>query len=127
MKRTVTILGGDERMAWLAENLRREGYIIRLAALLPPAPLKNRLPQPETPDRLLPESETVILAVPTVGPDGMLRTPTARSATPWRSACGCCRRGRWCWAAPCRQTVEKSRRNGIWPTPTCWRCRSCRS
>ena len=47
MKRTVTILGGDERMAWLAENLRREGYIIRLAALLPPAPLKNRLPQPE--------------------------------------------------------------------------------
>ena len=22
MKRTVTILGGDERMAWLAENLR---------------------------------------------------------------------------------------------------------
>ena len=76
MKRTVTILGGDERMAWLAESLRREGYIIRLAALLPPAPLKNRLPQPETPDRLLPESETVILAVPTVGPDGMLRTPT---------------------------------------------------
>ena len=57
MKRTVTILGGDERMAWLAESLRREGYIIRLAALLPPAPLKNRLPQPETPDRLLPESE----------------------------------------------------------------------
>ena len=34
MKRTVTILGGDERMAWLAESLRREGYIIRLAALL---------------------------------------------------------------------------------------------
>ena len=92
MKRTVTILGGDERMAWLAESLRREGYIIRLAALLPPAPLKNRLPQPETPDRLLPESETVILAVPTVGPDGMRRS---RSATPWRSACGCCRRGPW--------------------------------
>ncbi|MGG6497687.1 UNVERIFIED_CONTAM: hypothetical protein NY603_32670, partial [Bacteroidetes bacterium 56_B9] len=46
MKRTVTILGGDERMAWLAESLRREGYIIRLAALLPPAPLKNRLPLP---------------------------------------------------------------------------------
>ena len=49
MKRTVTILGGDERMAWLAESLRREGYIIRLAALLPPAPLKigcrNRRPQ----------------------------------------------------------------------------------
>ena len=82
MKRTVTILGGDERMAWLAENLRREGYIIRLAALLPPAPLKNRLPQPETPDRLLPESVTVILAVPTVGPDGMLRTPTVPECYP---------------------------------------------
>lgn len=82
MKRTVTILGGDERMAWLAENLRRERYIIRLAALLPPAPLKNRLPQPETPDRLLPESETVILAVPTVGPDGMLRTPTVPERYP---------------------------------------------
>ena len=82
MKRTVTILGGDERMAWLAESLRREGYIIRLAALLPPAPLKNRLPQPETPDRLLPESETVILAVPTVGPDGMLRTPTVPECYP---------------------------------------------
>ena len=82
MKRTVTILGGDERMAWLAENLRREGYIIRLAALLPPAPLKNRLPQPETPDRLLPESKTVILAVPTVGPDGMLRTPTVPECYP---------------------------------------------
>ena len=82
MKRTVTILGGDERMAWLAENLRREGYIIRLAALLPPAPLKNRLPQPESPDRLLPESETVILAVPTVGPDGMLRTPTVPECYP---------------------------------------------
>lgn len=95
MKRTVTILGGDERMAWLAESLRREGYIIRLAALLPPAPLKNRLPQPETPDRLLPESETVILAVPTVGPDGMLRTRRSRSATPWRNACGGCRRGPW--------------------------------
>ena len=82
MKRTVTILGGDERMAWLAESLRREGYSIRLAALLPPAPLKNRLPQPETPDRLLPESETVILAVPTVGPDGMLRTPTVPERYP---------------------------------------------
>ena len=82
MKRTVTILGGDERMAWLAESLRREGYIIRLAALLPPAPLKNRLPQPEPPDRLLPESETVILAVPTVGPDGMLRTPTVPERYP---------------------------------------------
>ena len=82
MKRTVTILGGDERMAWLAESLRREGYIIRLAALLPPAPLKNRLPQPETPDRLLPESETVILAVPTVGPDVMLRTPTVPECYP---------------------------------------------
>ena len=81
MKRTVTILGGDERMAWLAESLRREGYIIRQAALLPPAPLKNRLPQPEAPDRLLPESETVILAVPTVGPDGMLRTPTCSGVT----------------------------------------------
>ena len=34
MKRTVTILGGDERMAWLAESLRREGYSIRLAALV---------------------------------------------------------------------------------------------
>ena len=81
-KRTETFLGGDERMAWLAESLRREGYIIRLAALLPPAPLKNRLPQPETPDRLLPESETVILAVPTVGPDGMLRTPTVPECYP---------------------------------------------
>ena len=60
-----------------AENLP-----IRLAALLPPAPLKNRLPQPETPDRLLPESETVILAVPTVGPDGMLRTPTVPECYP---------------------------------------------
>ena len=60
-----------------AENLP-----IRLAALLPPAPLKNRLPQPETPDRLLPESETVILAVPTVGPDGMLRTPTVPERYP---------------------------------------------
>ena len=121
MKRTVTILGGDERMAWLAESLRREGYIIRLAALLPPAPLKNRLPQPETPDRLLPESETVILAVPTVGPDGMLRTPTVPERYPLAE---CLRR---LPAAPCRQTVEKSRRNSIWPTPTCWRCRSCRS
>ena len=55
---------------------------VRLAALLPPAPLKNRLPQPETPDRLLPESETVILAVPTVGPDGMLRTPTVPERYP---------------------------------------------
>ena len=57
-------------------------YALRLAALLPPAPLKNRLPQPETPDRLLPESETVILAVPTVGPDGMLRTPTVPERYP---------------------------------------------
>lgn len=82
MKRTVTILGGDERMAWLAENLRREGYAIRLAGLLPPAPLKNRLPQPEAPEVLLPQSKTVILAVPTAGPDGMLRTPTVPECYP---------------------------------------------
>ena len=125
MKRTVTILGGDERMAWLAESLRREGYIIRLAALLPPAPLKNRLPQPETPDRLLPESETVILAVPTVGPDGMLRTPTVPECYPLAE---CLRRlPEGAMVLGGRQTVEKSRRSGIWPTPTCWRCRSCRS
>lgn len=95
MKRTVTILGGDERMAWLAESLRREGYIIRLAALLPPAPLKNRLPQPEPPDRLLPESETVILAVPTVGPDGMLRTPTVPERYPLAECLRRLRRGPW--------------------------------
>ncbi len=35
MKRTVTILGGDERMAWLAESLRREGYSIRCCPLPP--------------------------------------------------------------------------------------------
>ena len=69
MKRTVTILGCEERMAWLAESLRREGYIIRLAALLPPAPLKNRLPQPETPDRVPPS---------TMAPSGSRRRHSAR-------------------------------------------------
>ena len=82
MKRTVTILGGDERMAWLAESLRRRGISSGWRRCCPPAPLKNRLPQPETPDRLLPESETVILAVPTVGRMGCCAPRRSRSATP---------------------------------------------
>lgn len=32
MKRSVTILGGDERMAWLADSLRRAGYPLRLGS-----------------------------------------------------------------------------------------------
>lgn len=76
MKQTVTILGGDERMAWLAESLRRSGCRVRLAALLPPTPLKDLLPAAEPPDILLPQSDCVILAVPTAAPDGLLRTPT---------------------------------------------------
>lgn len=76
MKQTVTILGGDERMAWLAESLRRSGCRVRLAALLPPTPLKDLLPAAEPPDILLPQSDRVILAVPTAAPDGLLRTPT---------------------------------------------------
>lgn len=76
MKRTVTILGGDERMAWLAAFLHREGHLVRLAALQPPALFHSRLPQPESPEALLPESHFVILAIPTASPDGLLRTPT---------------------------------------------------
>lgn len=76
MKRTVTILGGDERMAWLAERLRRLGHPIRLGALEPPAALRKHLPKREAPEQLLPESTTVILSIPTVGKDGLLRTPT---------------------------------------------------
>ena len=76
MKRTVTILGGDERMAWLAEHLRRAGCPLRLAALAPPAPLKDRLPPTETPEAALPQSERVILSVPTATPEEQLRAPT---------------------------------------------------
>ena len=76
MKRSVTILGGDERMAWLADSLRRAGYPLRLAALSPTGTLGKRLPEPEPPDAVLPQSERVILSVPTATPDGMLRSPT---------------------------------------------------
>ena len=76
MKRSVTILGGDERMAWLADSLRRAGYPLRLAALSPTGALGKRLPEPEPPDTVLPQSERVILSVPTATPDGMLRSPT---------------------------------------------------
>lgn len=64
-------------MLWLALGLLREGYPIRLTALQPTAELADRLPYPEPPETVLPQSKTAVLAVPTVGADGLLRTPTA--------------------------------------------------
>lgn len=63
-------------MAWLAECLRQKGYALRLSGLLPPAPLRRKLPPCEPPQTVLPHSSRVILSIPTAGADGLLRTPT---------------------------------------------------
>lgn len=69
-------------MAWLAECLRQKGYALRLAGLLPPAPLRRKLPPCEPPQTVLPHSDRVILSIPTAGADGLLRTPTVPERYP---------------------------------------------
>ena len=69
-------------MAWLAECLRQKGYALRLAGLLPPVPLRRKLPPCEPPQAVLPHSDRVILSIPTAGADGLLRTPTVPERYP---------------------------------------------